>query len=272
MIIGFVGAGKMALALAQGLVKNGVVPAANLIAYARTDASRERFLNGFSDAIKPSWAKNALEAAKVADLVVLSVKPQQFAEVLPPLKEACAGKLVLSIAAGITLKTIESMLDSTSRIVRAMPNTPSLVGAGASAYAGGHRVTEADYLLIKKILSAVGHAVQVEESHMNAVTALSGSGPAYIFMVIEALIEAGVEQGLSVPLARTLAVQTVLGAAKMVEVTGEEPSKLADMVKSPGGTTVAGCAVLENGGLHALFTKAVAAAKVRADELSLPPR
>jgi pyrroline-5-carboxylate reductase len=267
MKVGFIGAGNMALALAQGLVRSGQAKAVDIAAFARTERSREKFLGAFSTP-RPHWAASATEVCGLADLIVVAVKPQVFSEVLPPLREACGGKLILSVAAGRTISQLEEWLGVEARIVRAMPNTPSLVGYGASAYAGGHTVTTTDYALIHQVLGAVGVAVQVEECHLDAVTALSGSGPAYFFEMMEALIEAGVEQGLSVGLARTLVVQTCLGAAKMVEQTGDAPGLLAERVKSPKGTTEAGCAVLQEGRMRELLMAAVAAARARAGELS----
>lgn len=255
----------MARALAKGLAEQKVFTPAQLAASARSEASREKFFALFPGE-KPAWMSN-VELVQACDVVVLAIKPQQFGDVLPTLAEVSAGKLFVSIAAGISIGKIEKQLDPTARVIRAMPNTPSLIGYGVSGYAVGSKTTESDAAIAQQILGSVGHAFQLEESHLNAVTALSGSGPAYVFYFIEALIEAGVAQGLPVALARSLAQHTVLGAAQMVVQTGETPSVLAEQVKSPGGTTMAGCRVLEEGGLNTLIAAAVEAACLRAQEL-----
>ncbi len=266
MIIGFIGAGKMARALASGLVRAGVTPADRLICSSRSEASSRALLDAIPGAQSTS---DNIQVMRQADPVVLAVKPQQFAEALPPLREASAGKLVLSIAAGITLKQIGHWLHPTARLVRAMPNTPMQIGLGASVYAPGANATPADEALVQRILSAAGQAWRVEENQIDAITALSGSGPAYVFHFIDALRRGALALGLPEELARALTLQTVLGSAQLAAQSPLSPLDLAAQVKSPRGTTLAGCAVLEeNGALNDLIARCLAAARARADELA----
>jgi pyrroline-5-carboxylate reductase len=266
MIIGFIGAGKMARALASGLVRGGVITSGRLLCSSRTEKSGGPFLDLLPGA---KWTPDNVELVTQSDLVVLAIKPQVFPEALPALREASAGKLFLSLAAGVTLEKLAGWLHPTARIVRAMPNTPMQIGAGAGAYAGGAKVTPADYDLAQRILSAAGRAWRVEEEQMDAITALSGSGPAYVFHFIDALAKAGAALGLPEKLARDLALQTVLGSAELAAGSKLAPLELAAQVKSPRGTTLAGCAVLEeHDALDKLMAKCLAAAKNRAEELA----
>jgi pyrroline-5-carboxylate reductase len=202
-------------------------------------------------------------------LVILAIKPQVFPEALPALREASAGKLFLSLAAGMSLEKIGGWLHPTARIVRSMPNTPMQIGAGASVYAGGPNVTEDDLALVHRVLSSAGKAWRVEEKQIDAVTALSGSGPAYVFHFIDALVRGAVELGLPENLAKDLARQTVLGSAQLAAQSPLAPMELAALVKSPRGTTLAGCAVLEeNDALNRLMARCLAAAKNRAEALA----
>jgi pyrroline-5-carboxylate reductase len=178
-------------------------------------------------------------------------------------------QLIVSIAAGISLKTLADGLGSGCRIIRVMPNTPCLVGCGASAYSRGPHATEQDAQLVQRLLSNVGTAVEVPEKLLDAVTGLSGSGPAYVYQIIEALSDGGVRMGLPRETATRLAAQTVLGAAQMVLSTGQHPGALKDAVTSPGGTTIAGLHALERGGLRGTLMDAVEAATQRAKELSV---
>jgi pyrroline-5-carboxylate reductase len=266
MVIGFIGAGKMARALASGLVRADIAPANRLICSSRTAASGQAFLDVVPNA---GCTTNNLVVMQMGDPVVLAVKPQQFAEVLPPLREVSAGKLVLSIAAGITLEKIAGWLHPTARIVRAMPNTPMQIGLGASVYAPGPNATPADEALVQRILSAAGKAWRVEENQIDAITALSGSGPAYVFHFIDALLRGAIALGIPEELARALTLQTVLGSAQLAAESPLSPLDLAAQVKSPRGTTLAGCAVLEeNSALNDLINRCLAAAKARAEELA----
>lgn len=266
MKIGFIGSGKMALALAQGIVRQNVATPSELLISSPNDGTQDVFLSKFPPKTVQHLTDNA-EVARLADVLIIAVKPQVINDVLPQLRAASANKLVLSIAAGIALKKLESALDKRARVVRVMPNTPVLVGAGACGYALGRNATPQDDAFVMKLLSAGGFASRVEEAQINAVTATSGSGPAYVFYFIEAMTNAGVKLGLSKELARELAVQTTIGSALMVRETKLEPSALADAVKSPKGTTIAACEVLEKEEWREILVKAVIAAKKRADEL-----
>lgn len=209
------------------------------------------------------------EVAAFADVLVLAVKPVS----VTPALAACQGKfkknaLLVSLVAGTSTDTLAVRLPETVRIVRTMPNTPSLVLAGATAIAKGARATDDDVALVVRLFDAVGRTVVLPETQMNAVTGLSGSGPAYVMLVIEALADGGVNAGLSRETAQLLATQTVLGAAQLLIETGEHPARLKDQVASPAGTTIAGLIALESAGLRSALLEAVRAATARADELS----
>lgn len=261
--IAVIGSGQMGEALIGGWLAAKTVPAEALFA---TDASAER-----RDVMKRRFGvrtgSDNREAASRADVVVLAVKPQILDAVMKDLSPALAGKLVLSIAAGVTIAHLAKLAPKGARIVRAMPNTPVLVRDGVSALSFGAGVTEKDQQLARRLFEAVGRAVVVEEKLMDAVTGLSGSGPAYVFLAIEALADGGVKMGLPRTVSDLLAAQTVLGAARMVLETGEHPAKLKDRVASPGGTTIAGLHRLEQGGLRAALMAAVEAASKRSEEL-----
>jgi pyrroline-5-carboxylate reductase len=262
--IAFLGGGNMAEALIKGILAAGAAKAGQMSV---TDVSIERL-----EYLKKTYGiivqKNNKDAVSGADVVLLCVKPQVIDKVLEEIAPAAdSSKLVISIAAGITLGRIEKSLTSNPRIVRVMPNTPALVLAGAAALAAGKTATAADVAIAQQIFGAVGRAVVVEEKLMDAVTGLSGSGPAYVFMIIDALSDAGVKEGLPRQLALELAAQTVYGAAKMVLETKEHPGKLRDMVTSPGGTTIEGLHALEKGKLRATLMNAVEAATARSKEL-----
>jgi pyrroline-5-carboxylate reductase len=201
-------------------------------------------------------------------VVVLSVKPQIMDKVLREVgSELRPGTLVVSIAAGVDTEAIEEAVAEGVRVVRAMPNTPALVGAGATAIAPGKHASEADLATAKAMFDAVGISVVLDEHHLDAVTGLSGSGPAYIFLILEALSDAGVKVGLSRRNAQRLAAQTVMGSAKMLLETDEHVGRLKDMVTSPGGTAIAGLHTLEEGGLRTTLINAVETATKRAREL-----
>jgi pyrroline-5-carboxylate reductase len=266
MILGFIGAGKMARALAKSLVRAGTFPATNLFCSSRSAESGRAFLDLLPGA---RWTSDNLAVVRESDLVILALKPQQFPEALPPLRDASAGKLFLSLAAGITLEKIDAWLHPSARIVRAMPNLPVQVGAGASVYANDPDVTEEDTKLVERILSASGRAWRVEEKQIDAITALSGSGPAYVFHFIDALAKGGAALGIPADLALDLARQTVLGSAQLAAQSPLPPLELAAQVKSPRGTTLAGCAVLEDkDALNQLIARCLAAAKARAEALA----
>ena len=263
--IGFVGAGQMATALAQGFLRAGLLAADRLLACDALPAAAERFAAATGGRIVNT---NDQVAAGV-DIVIIAVKPQHLAGVLDELRgKLTARHLVISIAAGVRLETLAGKLGSGPRLVRVMPNTPCLIGQGASAYSLGPGATPADGELVRQLLEAVGMAVAVSEPALDVVTGLSGSGPAFVYVMIEALADGGVRMGLSREVALALAAQTVKGAAEMVLATKQHPALLKDQVTSPGGTTIAGLQALESGGLRAALMAAVEAATRRATELS----
>lgn len=265
--IGFLGAGRMATALAAGFVKAGVCPADAISAYDPSDAARESFQSAYGSACLESNAA----VVEASDVVFLAVKPQYIGDVLADVSGVVKDShLVVSIAAGIPIATIAEELGTGRRIVRVMPNTPCLVGAGASAFSPGANATADDVDLVQRLLSTVGLAVRVDESLLDAVTGLSGSGPAFVFEAIEALSDGGVRVGLPRETATQLAAQTVFGAAKLLLETGEHPGVLKDAVASPGGTTIAGLHALERSGLRAALMNAVEAAALRSAELGRP--
>jgi len=262
--IGFIGAGRMATALAQGLVKADLATPASLMASDPSDVARERF----AATTGGETTTNNPQVADASQILLLAVKPQHMPAVLAELK-GHVGKqhLIVSIAAGVTLSSLETGLGDGPRLVRVMPNAPALVGEGAAGYCLGPGATYDDGQLVQRMLASVGVAYEVEERLLDAVTGLSGSGPAFVYVVIEALSDAGVRMGLPRDVATALATQTVRGAAAAVESTGEHPAVLKEQVTSPGGTTIAGLEALEAGGLRAALIAAVAAATRRSAEL-----
>ena len=262
--IGFLGAGKMATALAKGFVRAEMVFPREIIAADPFDTARKHFTN--ETGAKTSVAN--LEVAQAATVLILATKPDQVAAALAEISGVFTKKhLLISIAAGVTLAKLENNLPAGARVIRVMPNTPALVGAGASAFALGKNATAADGELAKKLLSAVGIALPVKENLLDAVTGLSGSGPAYVYQFIEALSDGGVAAGLPRDIATKLAAQTVLGGAKMVLETGQHPGALKDQVTSPGGTTIEGLHELEKGKLRATVISAVRAASEKSKKL-----
>jgi pyrroline-5-carboxylate reductase len=230
-------------------------------------APREERRRELSDKYGIHATANNSEAAGQS-MVVLSVKPQILDKVLLEVSDSVrADALVISIAAGVPVAAIQSKLKSGTRVVRAMPNTPALVDAGATAIARGEHAQEADLEDAKRIFDAVGVTVVLDESLLDAVTGLSGSGPAYVFLILEALSDAGVKVGLSRRTAQLLAAQTLLGSAKLLLETNEHPGRLKDMVTSPGGTAITGLHTLEHGGVRTTLMNAVEAATRRSREL-----
>ncbi|RMH44389.1 MAG: pyrroline-5-carboxylate reductase [Deltaproteobacteria bacterium] len=269
--IGFVGCGNMAEALLRGLLAAGISPeriGGSAPRGERVDELRARY-GVFA-------TTDNVELVRRSDIVVLSVKPQILDRVVREIaSDMREGTLVVSIAAGVPTAAIEHLLRAETHVVRAMPNTPALVGAGATAIAPGEHATDEDVETARFLFDAVGLTVVLEESQLDAVTGLSGSGPAYIFLVLDALADGGVKMGLSRRTAQRLAAQTVMGAAKLLLDTDEHPGRLKDMVTSPGGTAIAGLATLEAGGLRTTLINAVEAATLRARELgraALPPK
>ncbi|MFQ5698852.1 MAG: pyrroline-5-carboxylate reductase [Myxococcota bacterium] len=260
--VGTLGGGNMAEAILRGLIAAGSDPQA-LIAADPLPERRELLARSLGIRTTDEGA----EVVRAVELVVIAVKPQQLEAALGGLPQE-PRPLYLSIVAGARVARLRQLLPPGARVVRSMPNTPALVGTGASALATGSGASDADLERASRVLEAVGLVVRVPEPELDAVTGLSGSGPAYVYRVLEGLVEGGVREGLSSQTARILAVQTVLGAARMLEATREEPAQLREKVSSPGGTTLAGLAVLEERGLHEALVAAIRAAAARSRELS----
>jgi pyrroline-5-carboxylate reductase len=262
--IGVVGAGKIGSAILRAMLEKGLAQAGQLMASTPRDENRRALEQ--QTGIK-TVADNA-EVCRFADIVILAVKPQVVKPVLERIAKALGkAKLLVSVAAGVPTSRIESLLDPGARVVRVMTNTPCVIGAAASAYAPGSRATKDDLGKVDEIFSSVGLALRVEEHHLDAVTGLGGSGPAYVFLFIDALADGGVLMGLSRDVALRLAVQTVYGSAKMALESGKHIGQLKDEVTSPGGTTLAGLHALESGGLRATVMEAVLRATRRSEEL-----
>lgn len=262
--IGFIGAGQMATALARGFVQAKVVTADHIFACDVSSDAAAKFVNQTGGNI----VTGVPAVLSASPLVFLAVKPQYVAGVLAEMKPVVTnGNLIVSIAAGISLARLSAGLGPAARLIRVMPNTPALIGAGASAYSRGSTATSADAQLVQVLLSTVGLALEVPEKHLDAVTGLSGSGPAYVYQFIEGLSDGGVRMGLPRDVATRLAAQTVLGAAQMVLTTGQHTGALKDAVTSPGGTTIAGLHALEQGGMRGILMNAVQAATQRSQQL-----
>ncbi len=262
-IIGFIGGGNMAEALIKGVLAGGV-PATDLVV-AEPHEKRREFLAG-NYGVKCTEDNNTAVAG--SDIIILAVKPQVAESVLREIELVdTTGKLFISIMAGVRTAAIEAFFPGKIRVVRVMPNTPALVLEASSAVAPGAHATSDDISLARRILELVGKAWLVDEKLMDAVTGLSGSGPAYVLTFIEALSDAGVKNGLSRDVALGLAAQTVLGTAKLLLETREHPAQLRDKVTSPGGTTISGLHALETGGLRGTLMNAVDAATARSREL-----
>lgn len=259
-----IGAGNMGTAIARGLVESGKLPAHAVTVTCRRPDRAQRVAEELGGC---RWAARNPEAAADAHIVLLAVKPQIMERVLTEVGPSCADKLVISVAAGLDTERLEAWAGGRVRMLRAMPNTPATIGAAATAVAAGFHATEADLELGLQIFGAIGRAVRVDEEHLDAVTGLSGSGPAYVFLILEAFADAGVKVGLSREVAQELAAQTLLGSALMVQKTGEHPGRLKDQVTSPGGTAIAGLHALEGGRMRTVIMDAVEAAARRAAEL-----
>ena len=265
--IGFIGAGKMATALAKGFIRAGIVNPEQILA---SDVSSQA-LDSFAAATGSHTCKDNTEVVRNAHVIILAVKPDCVQPVLDQIKAVFTpDHLLISIAAGIKIESIQQALCPGARVVRVMPNTPAVAGASASAFAKGGSALPEDVQLTAKLFGAVGEVVEVKERLLDAVTGLSGSGPAYVCLVIEALSDGGVAAGLPRDTAIRLAAQTVLGTAKMVLESGIHPAALRDMVTSPGGTTIEGLHQLEKSGVRAAFISAVRAAAEKSQQLGKP--
>jgi pyrroline-5-carboxylate reductase len=262
---GFIGSGKMATALVRGMIRAGTADPGSIAVSDPLESARATL----ADESGASALPDNRRVAESSDAIVLAVKPQSMAAVLDELRPVLTSEhLVVSIAAGISIAAIARGLGAEPRrVVRVMPNTPALLGEGASAYCLGPHARPEDEATVRSCLDAVGRSFRVSEPLLDAVTGLSGSGPAFVYTMIEALSDGGVRMGLPRDVATALAAQTVLGAAKMVLETGLHPGALKDQVTSPGGTTIAGLHALERSGVRAGLMNAVEAATLRSAEL-----
>jgi len=264
LTIGFLGAGKMATALANGFVRAGILKAEGIIASDISRAARD----AFAQQTGGQTTDSNREVARFAQTLILAVKPDQVPAVLAEIREDFKpNHTLISIAAGVPIAKLQTALGDEARIIRVMPNTPALVGQSATAFALGKSASSSDADLAMKLFTAVGIAFQLKESLLDAVTGLSGSGPAYAYLVIEGLSDGGVAAGLPRDVATRLAAQTLLGSAKMVLETGQHPGLLKDMVTSPGGTTIEGVHELEKGKLRGTLISAVRAAAEKSKKL-----
>jgi len=267
--IAFIGTGQMAMALAAGFVRQLLKPE-QISGYDPVEASRASFAAKTGEGVR--LCDSPAKAIAGATVVILAVKPQVMDEAVKSLAEGfrssdVARPIVVSIAAGVPIERLEKGLPQKTRVIRVMPNTPCLIGRGASGLATGSAATSDDAALICELLATVGVVETVPESLLDAVTGLSGSGPAYVFQMIEALSDGGVKMGLPRAIATRLAAQTLAGAAEMLLSTGLHPGALKDSVTSPGGTTIAGLHAMEQGGVRAALIDAVEASTLRSREL-----
>ena len=266
LTIGFLGTGKMATALAKGFIRAGLIAPRQVFGSDPLPAARAAFGKETGARIANSNTK----VAELASVLVLATKPDQTGAALGEIRERFTPRhLLISIAAGVTVARLEAGLPPRARVIRVMPNTPALVGASATGFALGKNATRFDGQLAQRLFSAVGVAFPLKESLLDAVTGLSGSGPAYVYLFIEGLSDGGVAAGLPRDVATKLAAQTVLGSGKMVLETGQHPGALKDMVTSPGGTTIEGLHELEKGKLRGVMISAVRAATEKSKKLGL---
>mmetsp|Transcript_14321 Transcript_14321/g.20262 ORF Transcript_14321/g.20262 Transcript_14321/m.20262 type:complete len:320 (+) Transcript_14321:29-988(+) len=265
--LGFIGAGTMATALVKGFIRSGVANPGQIIVSDKHPATLERMR---AEGVCAS--SNNLEVVSLSSVVILAVKPDIMSTILKEISHSINAEthLIISIAAGVTLDSIESLLPEFTRVVRVMPNTPCLVNETAAGFALGKNATEKDRDLVQKLMGSVGYACEVKENQLDAVTGLSGSGPAYVFLLIEAMADGGVRMGLPRDIALKLAAQTVKGAGAMVLSTGQHPGALKDAVSSPGGTTIAAIESLEKAGFRGAAMNAVITAAKKSEELRKP--
>ena len=263
MKLGIVGCGKMGSALVKGAIEKNAIDGQKVIVIDLIPELAEKL----SEDIGATIAKSNDELINNSDAILLCVKPQDMISLTNSFTKERNSKLFISIAAGVKISSLEESLKKEDRVIRVMPNTPAMIGHGASAQSRGKNATESDSKFVNKVLTAVGVAIEVPEKQLDAVTGLSGSGPAYIYTVIEALADGGVLVGLPKDKSLMLAAKTVIGAAEMVLNSSEHPAKLRDQVASPGGTTIAGLAALESGKLRSTLIEAVKVATKRSEEL-----
>ena len=264
--IGFIGGGQMCEAMLRGFLRAGIVHPSRVIVAEPTDTRRDYLKSIFDPSLKIT-SDNLLTLDR--DIVIIAVKPQSVAEVLSPLKSQPPHSLIISIVAGVSLAELESSLPTGTRVVRCMPNTPAMISESASGFAMGHACLQSDEQLVKRLLHCIGPvAYPIPEKLLDAVTGLSGSGPAYAFVFIEAMADAAVSQGLPRDVALRLAAQTLVGAGKLVLEGKQHPGALKDSVCSPAGTTIAGIVAMEESGFRGSVMKGVIAAAKRSREIS----
>ena len=263
MNIGFVGSGNMAAALAKGFLSSGKINPENLIVSDKSSASLEKWNN---TGVKTT--SDNTEVCKASDLIIYAVKPNILPIVMEETKEYIANKIVVSIAAGVTLNTMEGILGINAKIVRAMPNTPAQVGCGMTVISPNKNISPKETDAVKDLFFGAGSVTVLEEKYINVATALHGSSPAYVYMLIDAMANSGVKYGIPKNVSIELAAKAVEGAAKMVLETDMHPSELKDAVCSPGGTTIAAVWELENGGFSATVSKAIDACIKKAEDMS----
>lgn len=263
--LAFVGAGNMAEALVGGIVRSKLLSPQCLRVADPEKQRRDYFLKNFGVQV---FARNA-DGIRSAQVVILAVKPQVIFNVLDDIRATLENTpLVISIAAGITTQCLQKQLPEGVRVVRVMPNMPALAGAGVSVYCPGALASEADAQVVESLFRSVGVVMRLDEKHLDAVTALSGSGPAYVFFLVECMLQAGVEMGLDRATAKDLTLGTIRGATRLLEIMGQAPEELRCRVTSKGGTTAAAMEVLEDGRVREIFIRAIQAAQKRSRELS----
>ncbi|NIO07485.1 MAG: pyrroline-5-carboxylate reductase [Deltaproteobacteria bacterium] len=262
--IGVIGAGKIGSAIIRGILNNKLVRKDQVMASAPRESTRKSLAQDTGITV----TSDNRAVCEFADIVILSVKPAQVSTVLDGIaKPLGKNKVLVSVAAGVPIAKMESCLEKGARVVRVMTNVPCVIGAAASAYALGSHATETDLDRVKSVLESVGIALAVEEKHLDAVTALSGSGPAYVYLFIESLADGGVQVGLTREVALKLALQTVYGTAKLALESGKHLAQGRDEITSPGGTTIAGLYALEKGGMRGTVMDAVLKATERSRAL-----
>ncbi|WP_158212460.1 pyrroline-5-carboxylate reductase [Natranaerobius trueperi] len=262
--VGVIGVGNMGQSLIKGFIDSKTLPAENVVVFNR---SKEKVIN-LQESHNVTEASSIEELVDQCNVIFLSIKPQDLSNLLENISNKdIDNKIFVSVVVGVSISFIEEKLDSTAKVIRLMPNTPCLIGHGVTAMAYNNRTDNQEIKLVSDLVKSTGEVIEVSEEQMDAVTGLSGSGPAYVFMLIQALTSGGVKQGLSHEQSKILAAQTVQGAAKMVLETDKHPEELKDMVSSPGGTTIQAVQYLEDNAIRGAFMKAVELSSHRAYEI-----
>ena len=262
--VGFLGAGRMASAMVEGILRDQSFASSEIICYSAPDGSGE----ALAERTGIAFTEELHRVCGEPDTVVLAFKPQQLSEMTPDHARFTKGKLIISIIAGSTSDRLLGNFPEARNIVRSMPNTPGQIGAGITCFASRNRLAATDEEVVWKILRSMGTVIPLEEEYLDAVTAVSGSGPAYLFEFVAALRDGGIAAGLDPGVAARLALETTLGAARLLVGSGETPETLKEWVSSPGGTTLAGLAVMDSAGFRRIMRETVAAAKSRSRELA----